>query len=501
MHLQRVRVPDFRVLQDVDIEFEKEFFPKVFPLGSQNGGGKSTLLQLIFVLLHCSQDPERIVFLENFLEGFKIPEGSSKRDLASFEIWDSEKTVLLEFFCCNDSYLAELVESSSEEDGLLDIGDRADRRFYASNDLEETKNNIARLEENINILYRAIKRIEEEQQKNILISATGLRNFIRKEMSNLKLKISDRDALEQKLNEKSSEAIKQQLENILAKFQLQIEEWIDKNNTIIADLRAKTSAFLQQQNSLYVCNYWRNNKASKDGALLCRIDGIDIAEAEIFLQGLSRQVYLATPVTQVFLFLPQESRKLLFRTQENKNDYYGRLEEAKSELSGLFAYDFLAVDVLINCFKAARDRDFSEAIETGGEYGKHYQHLANDLNLMLANKTISVDSDLSGVTFKIDRDDETVELYPEDLSHGELQRLSIYTWLKQHNIEDAIVLMDEIEIYFHPDWQYQIVADLQDWAPSNQYILATHSYELCEAVTPAHVKELEPKLLKSGAEK
>ena len=51
MHLQRVQVPDFRVLKDVDIIFEKDFNPRVFPLGSQNGGGKSTLLQLIFVAL------------------------------------------------------------------------------------------------------------------------------------------------------------------------------------------------------------------------------------------------------------------------------------------------------------------------------------------------------------------------------------------------------------------------------------------------------------------
>jgi predicted ATP-binding protein involved in virulence len=47
MHLQRIQVPDFRVLKDVDISFEKEFTPRIFPLGSQNGGGKSTLLQLI----------------------------------------------------------------------------------------------------------------------------------------------------------------------------------------------------------------------------------------------------------------------------------------------------------------------------------------------------------------------------------------------------------------------------------------------------------------------
>ncbi len=103
---------------------------------------------------------------------------------------------------------------------------------------------------------------------------------------------------------------------------------------------------------------------------------------------------------------------------------------------------------------------------------------------------------LSAVTFKINRDGEVSELDPEDLSHGELKRVSIFAWLKSKNIENAIVLMDEIENAFHPDWHYQIVKDLEQWSPGNQYILATHSYELCQAVTPAHVKELEPKLIK-----
>jgi len=160
----------------------------------------------------------------------------------------------------------------------------------------------------------------------------------------------------------------------------------------------------------------------------------------------------------------------------------------------LFTYDFLAVELLIESFKAARDRDFREAIKTGN-YGNSYQSLINDLNLLLGNKRINLNEDFSGVNFKLDNG-ETIELYPEDLSHGELKRLSIYIWLKSRNIEDAIVLMDEVEIAFHPDWQYQIISDLQEWAPSNQYILATHSYALCEALTPAHVKEIEPKLIK-----
>jgi hypothetical protein len=72
MHLLRVQVPDFRGLKNIDITFEKEFVPSIFPLGSQNGGGKSTLLQLIFVLLHCSFDDDKKPFVQNLLEGFKI---------------------------------------------------------------------------------------------------------------------------------------------------------------------------------------------------------------------------------------------------------------------------------------------------------------------------------------------------------------------------------------------------------------------------------------------
>jgi DNA repair exonuclease SbcCD ATPase subunit len=62
MRLLRVQVPEFRSLRDVDITFEKDFTPTVFPIGSQNGGGKSTLLQLIFTLLHCSFHEDRKQF-------------------------------------------------------------------------------------------------------------------------------------------------------------------------------------------------------------------------------------------------------------------------------------------------------------------------------------------------------------------------------------------------------------------------------------------------------
>jgi len=379
MHLLRVQVPDFRGLKNIDITFEKEFVPSIFPLGSQNGGGKSTLLQLIFVLLHCSFDDDKKPFVQNLLEGFKIL-GEEEKKLAIIDIWDGEKIVKLEFYC--KSFFAE--------------------NYIPKPDFITDENNI------IDICY--LEKVKEEIDNDDITTPR---------FTELKL---------------------------------------------ITELK-------------------------------CRFNNPSQEQAKSFLEKISHKIFLAAPATQVFLFLPQKSRELLFKKSSNgDNNYYGILESARSKLQGLFPYHFLAVELLIESFKAARDRDFREAIKTGN-YGNSYQSLINDLNLLLGNKRINLNEDFSGVNFKLDNG-ETIELYPEDLSHGELKRLSIYIWLKSRNIEDAIVLMDEVEIAFHPDWQYQIISDLQEWAPSNQYILATHSYALCEALTPAHVKEIEPKLIK-----
>ena len=123
-----------------------------------------------------------------------------------------------------------------------------------------------------------------------------------------------------------------------------------------------------------------------------------------------------------------------------------------------------------------------------------------NINDVLAPKKLKIDDALSEISFVIEQNNKEIELSPEDLSHGELKRLAIYLWLKYNKINDAIVLIDEIEIALHPDWQYKIVSDLVEWTPGNQFILATHSYELCQALTPAHVKELDPDFLKNKSE-
>jgi predicted ATPase len=488
MRLLRVQVPNFRVLKNVDISFEKEFIPSIFPIGSQNGGGKSTLLQLIFVLLHCSTHADRTEFLQNMLHGFTINDDSDNRILAIIDIWDGEKIVKLKFLSCKNSYIKNILGESyineNQENPYLDFS----RLQLVDNTPMRIKLELER--EKLDKFINQIKQIKEIKFDNQRLP--HIKEIIK--LINAEFEIGIKEEFNNLSNLLIMDAILERYQADISKKISKIESKLKSFNGELLELE-RILQNLQSEKLLYICNYFVNSDGVDEAILLCHIENLEMDKANDFFQELSQKIFLAAPSTQVFLFFPQESRKLLFREKEEANDYYSLIRTAKYRLTGLFMYDFLAVDLLIEAFKASRDKDFREAIKKG-EYGNSYKELMTDLDAILLNKTIKLDDDFAGITFQLNKDGENIELYPEDLSHGELKRLSIYMWIKYHNIEDAIVLMDEIEIAFHPDWQYQIIADLQQWSTSNQYILATHSYELCQALTPSHVKELEPKLLR-----
>ncbi len=418
MYLLRVRVPNFRVLKDVDITFEKEFNRSIFPLGSQNGGGKSTLLQLIFVLLHCSTKPERLPFLRNMLSGFNMEKNTDESCLAIFTILDGDKNLELEFLVKRNSWFFTKLTN-------IEVG--------------QYNNNLSRINQELRSLSTNFNTLKLEQ------------GMIQ---------------------------------------QHKIEE-------PFVTFVEKVNEYLNQNGIFYVTEY-RSQSQREENVLLCKITNLELAKTKSFLDRLSEKIFLAAPSTQIFLFLSEQNRKLLFKqneqNKENNNSYSSSIVEAQSKLIGLFAYDFLAVNFIMEMLKNAMSMDINTIAETE-EYGNHCKNLLNNINYILSSAKLSVLPDFSGVKFIIKRDNQIVELNPEDFSHGELKRLSIYIWLKYRKIEDGIVLIDEIENAFHPDWQYEIIRDLIEWTPTNQYILATHSYELCTALTPGHVKQLEPKLL------
>jgi predicted ATP-binding protein involved in virulence len=481
MHLQRVQVPDFRVLKDVDITFEKDFNPRVFPLGSQNGGGKSTLLQLIFVLLHCPTNPDRLSALKDLIDGFYLRENEDKRVLAKIDIWDGEKLVKLEFFVCGDTYIDEILNF---------VRNKQDERepnyfFQIFLELQDIQQKISEIPSEEITLKNIIEQIEIRNKE--ISSPSKFPDRLKTRLLSLDIELDsiEIDYLDSNYLIEIEKELKLQLSN--KHLELRIKERLLSNNIheFIEDIKSVNIEYIT------ICSSEDSNHKNK--ALLCSINNKNVNFDEQFLNKLSNKIFLAAPSTQVFLFLNKKAIESLFNESNDMNYYQSELAKMKSDLSGLFTYDFLATNILIKAFKNARDKDFKEALKTG-EYGKNYQKLLQDLDFLLHDKQVNFMDDFSGLTFKLDRFKDSIELYPEDLSHGELKRLSIYVWLKYQNIEDAIVLMDEVDLALHPDWQYQIVSDLVEWSPSNQYILATHSYELCNALTPSHVKVLEPKL-------
>ncbi|MFN5952024.1 MAG: AAA family ATPase [Dolichospermum sp.] len=483
MKLLQVQVPDFRVLKDVDIKFDRRFVPNIFPLGSLNGGGKSTLLQLVFVLLHCCTNPERKVFIKNLLHGFTLNDDSSDRVLAIINIWDGEKEVEIKFLVCHNTYIENILKQDHE------YKNSEDWKLSNFQELENITKKISKTEQDIEQLEKAINKIETYQE----IQSDSSRRIRLIDLMN-GLRNAGINKLRRRLP--SIEELKEEVEEMLDIYNINLIEYYQEKEKIDIVLQ-KISTYLHEKNIVYICNYSSEIDTEEKEFVLCEIgDNLDTNKAEAWLDEVSNKIFLAAPISQVFLFTSRTSRRLLFK-QNSDRDYNSELKMSKSKLPGFFTYDFAQTDLLIKVFTNAINEDSRDAIETEGEYGKRYKALLAELNLLLANKKVNISTDFSKITFKLHTNDGNIELCPEDLSHGELKRLTIYLWIKYNKIEDAIVLMDEIEIGFHPDWQYRIIPDLEQWSPSNQYILATHSYELCQALTPGHVRELEPKLIKS----
>jgi predicted ATP-binding protein involved in virulence len=115
MRLQRVQIPNFRVLKDIDITFEDYHTPQIFLLASQNGGGKSTFLQLIFTLLMGCTNSNKNELIDNLLQNSDMDCFVGGAKLSTITLKDVENTIEINFdfhtintLC--DSFLLELDE-------------------------------------------------------------------------------------------------------------------------------------------------------------------------------------------------------------------------------------------------------------------------------------------------------------------------------------------------------------------------------------------------------
>jgi hypothetical protein len=490
MYIEKIEIPAFRVLRDVVLEFGEVYDPQIFPIGSENGGGKSTLLQLVFALLHCSADRNRRPYLNNLLESDFFIGNEDERRIAQLSLKVDNERHELEFMSLHNRFLSRQLEDPPQQG------------FDVWVELDIHKRSFQAIEARLSRYRQVIHQLEADRHEQGIRPQDMIKLMDFLEEGDLPQNELPRDAKE------LTERLQPEIDQILKS----LNELRLKVGSIEAEIE-RISDLLTSMHYKYITTYLCPTPTGRETrALICRSRGRSASQTQRLLAAVASKVFLLGPSNQQYLFLGKDARKALLtaRSIPSPNprmtsigdeprprpqlEYMRRLDEAEKALPGFFAYDWLSVEPLVQLFASARDEDFKNAVNTGN-YGKSYSTLMSQVNELLLGKKVRPLDDLSGIEFVIEnKGGRDTPLSPEDLSQGELKRLMIYAWLKANKAVDALVLIDEIEASFHPDWQLGIVHNLQDWAPKNQYLLATHSYDLCRALTPRHVRDLKPEL-------
>ena len=103
MYLKKIEIEKYRLFKKIEINFDKNKFSPVFSIASINGGGKSTLLQFIFTMLHCFVDEKKKQFIKNLLGNFEEIKSENTK-LAKFLIEEDNKEYELEFMISPAEY-------------------------------------------------------------------------------------------------------------------------------------------------------------------------------------------------------------------------------------------------------------------------------------------------------------------------------------------------------------------------------------------------------------
>lgn len=74
---------------------------------------------------------------------------------------------------------------------------------------------------------------------------------------------------------------------------------------------------------------------------------------------------------------------------------------------------------------------------------------------------------------------------------GKRKEKAILDWVRDVLPPKSIVLMDNPDLFLHSDCVYELCSNLQhNFHKEGHFIVATHSYEFCQALTPSQVFEL-----------
>lgn len=466
MQLRKVKIIKYKNFENIVIDFEKSKFPNVFSIASKNGGGKSTLLQFIFILLHCLMDENKKQYIQNLLTTFS--NSTKDIDLVEFIIEHNSTLYNLDF---------SIVKNKSKE---------MDFNLYL--DTKDTKIQITKYQENISE-FREVLDLKQELATTNRITPIIERNIriLRKYVSSKQDELLLRD-IERNPDIKGYINF---INSIISKNDIsenKLNELIEIYNTILGKL-TNFEHQLAESHLKYITHLEKNKNV-----LLLKTE-----MPEDLLINLTNKIFLTAPNSQIFLFLSDDEKHKIFNEFSDEKDNYNNMrffsnsyqdsvKRAKKILNGFFTYDFASTDLILKSFKKASEDDLKEKRKTG-DYGTKYDELTNELKDFLDGKEINENEDGNKVIFKSKKNRH--ELLPEDLSHGELKKLGIYIWLKYIVEENSIVLMDEVDIALHPKWQYALIKDLTSWSKDSQFLLATHSPQILSSTYYKNIIKLE----------
>ena len=466
MKLKKVHIIKYKNFENIIIDFEKSNFPDVFSIASKNGGGKSTLLQFIFILLHCFMDENKKQYIQNLLKIFSNI--LKDLELVKFIIEHDKQIYNLDFT---------IVKSKSK-----------DMNFNLYLDIKDTKIKIIKYQENMNE-FREILELKQELEETNRITPVIERNIrnLRKYISN-----QEEDMLFREINRSDDVEGYKKLVNLIISKNSVSENTLNDLEEIYTILEINLNNLeekLAQVNSKYI-THLENNK----NILLLKT-----RMPEELLIDLTNKIFLTAPSSQIFLFLSDDEKHNIFSEfsdeKEKSNNrfynnisYYDSVKRAKRILNGFFTYDFASTELILKSFKKASEDDLKEKRKTGA-YGTKYDGLISELKDFLDGKEINENENGDKVIFKSKKNKH--ELAPEDLSHGELKKLGIYIWLKYIVEEDSIILMDEVDIALHPKWQYELIKDLTNWSVNSQFLLATHSPQILSSTYYKNIIKLD----------
>ena len=465
MQLRRVEIIKYKNFENIVIDFEKSDFPNVFSIASKNGGGKSTLLQFIFIMLHCFSDDNKKKYIQNLLEDINYL-SNSQTDLAKFQIIENNIDYYFDF-------------------SIVEAEDR-NRNFNLYLDEEDLQKEIKKND------IRRKKYEELISIKDTLLSTKRVSPLIKRKISQIRMEYR-----------RESEEL-EDLSRIIMRPNTSTDDYLNFINLILSDVIEFNIADFNELKDVYEdvkisLNSLEEDLKSKNYRYITHINNGDNVlllktnmNIELF-DKLSNKVFLTAPSTQIFNFLDSNDKLKIFNSlSENTNmdePYSQVIEELKYDINNFYTYDFFSIEVIIKAVNKAFEDDSDQKL-VNGNYGTNFDDLIKELNFLLENKNIIVEkkNKKRNIIFK-SRDGRN--LSPTELSHGELKKLGIFIWLKYLVEENSIVLMDEIDIALHPKWQYDLIKDLTCWSKDSQFLLATHSPQILSSTYYKNIIKLD----------